>query len=73
MSVIRFRRFTRDQLIQSDRMDLLRYYGTESGVRLHAFILDAYDDGVGDDAEAPDEFISLCTKVFYDMEVKKNE
>jgi DNA-binding PucR family transcriptional regulator len=72
-NVIKFRRFTREQLIQSERMELLQYHGTESGKRLHAFILDAYDDDMGEHADTPDEFISLCTKVFGDMERDRDE
>lgn len=67
-NVIAFRKFTREQLIQAERMELLQHHGTESGKRLHAFILDAYDDGMGEDADTPDEFISICTEVFEDME-----
>lgn len=67
-NVVPFRRFSREQLIQDERMELLYYYGTESGKRLHAFILDAYDDGMAEDAETPDAFVSICTGVFNDME-----
>ncbi len=70
-TVIQFRRFTREQLEQCESMELLKHYGTDSGKRLHSFILDAFDDGMAEDAKSPDEFISLCTQVFNDMERDK--
>jgi hypothetical protein len=69
--ILPFRKFTREQLLESFGMGLLRRHGTESGQRLHAFILDAYDDGECADAESAQEFISVCTAVFKDMEADK--
>lgn len=66
-NVIQFRKFTRDDLVKSERLEILRYHGTDSGKRLHAFILDSYDEGMAEDAETVDEFISICVRVFNDM------
>lgn len=72
-NVIQFRKFTREMLVQDQSMELLRVHGTESGVRLYDFILDSYDDGMGEDAETPMEFIKICAEVFNDMEQDRAE
>ncbi len=77
-TVIPFRKFTRRQLVELERMHILVSLG-EKGRRLHAFILDAYDDHMGEEAETPEEFAALCAAVFEDLEddrlaeIKKEE
>ena len=54
-------------------MELLLYYGTASGKKLHAFILDAYDDQMAEDSVTVEEFIAVCTAVFNEHEPQCDE
>lgn len=62
------RKFTFEELKDSDQLELLRRYGNLSGQLLRMFILDCFGEEVAEEVETVGEFISVCTEAFNDME-----
>lgn len=56
------RRFSRDELIALIANPWAK--DNDLGSRLHTFVLDSYDEGMGEHAATPEEFVRMCTLVF---------